>query len=248
MREANDMIQANLIPIPRRLARLRHRRVRQWVTVCSLYSVLLVAAYGALQAVWGHGDQVLERDVVTISNEISVTDKEVKSVTPKLNEARLTLAASLAVGSQPDWSVLLALLAAEMREEGGPAEQLLEQAMSAASASLGAPRGLEKVFAPALEDATKQIVLSSCELTPIAEVAAPTGASVSQNLAATQPRYTLALSGMGRSQAVISQYVLRLEQTGLFNRVTLIESRKAPFARGEAITFRIGCTMGGEGK
>lgn len=242
------MIQANLIPIPRRLARLRHRRVRQWVTACSIYSVLLVAAYGALQAVWGHGDQVLEHDVITITQEISTTDKEVKNVTPKLNEARLTLAASMAVGSQPDWSVLLALLAAEMREDAAPAQALLEQGMSGVSASLGAPHGLDRVFAPALEDATKQIVLSSCELTPIAEVAAPAGASIAQNLAATQPRYALALSGAGRSQAAISQYVLRLEQTGLFNRVTLIESRKAPFARGEAITFRIGCTMGGEGK
>ena len=240
------MIQANLIPIPRRLARLGQRRIRQWVTVCSVYSLLLVAVYGALQAVWGHGDQVFEHDVVTISQEIHETDKEVKTVTPKLNEARLTLAASLAVGSQPDWSVLLALLAAEMREESGEVVELMHQAMNGASVSLGAPRSLERLMLPAITDAARQIVLSSCELTPISEVAAPTGGSLTQNLAATQPRYTLALSGVGRSQAAISHYVLRLEQTGLFNRVTLIESRKAPFARGEAITFRIGCTLGGE--
>jgi len=241
----HTMIQANLIPIPRRLARQRRGRVRKWVTVCTVYCVLLVAAYGALHAVWGHSGQVLEHDVVTVAGDISATEKEVKLVRPKLNDARLTLDASRGVGSQPDWSVLLALLAGEMREtHHGDLLHMIREGMGGAALGLNAPAELNGLLAPMLDDFTKQIVLASCELEPVRGVAPALNAAAGQSLAATQPTYTLFLTGMGRSQGSISQYVLRLEQTGLFDRVTLIESKRTPFGEGEAVSFRIGCTMG----
>lgn len=249
------MIQANLIPIPRRMARQRHHRIRRWVSICSAYCVLLVVAYGTLQAMWGRGDQIIEHDVSRLTQEIAQTDMEMKTVAPKLQEARLTLAASMAVGSQPNWSILLALLAREMKENEEAATSLHRALLDTDRIGLTTAISTKQRLDPLLAD-HRQIVLSQCELVPVSEavtslpgVVAPNGSTVSPSAPAiAQQRYTLTLSGMGRSQAAISQYVLRLENTGLFDRVTLIESKLAPFGGGEAVSFRIGCTLGETGK
>jgi hypothetical protein len=238
------MIQANLIPIPRRLARQRRTRVRRWVTACTAYSVVLVVVYGALQAMWGAGDHV-EHDVQTVVNEITATERDVKQVQPRLSEATLTRDASREVSVQPNWSVLLALLAKEMRDDSAAARAMTEQGMAAAEAMIAAPPALTPLMLALVEDAARQIVLSSCELEPLRDGVALATATPAQNAGARQPKFTLVLTGMGRSQAAISQYVLRLEQTGLFDRVTLIESKRGPFAGSEAVSFRIGCGLGG---
>ncbi len=250
-----NMMQANLIPIPRRMARQRHHRIRRWVSICSVYCALLVAAYGTLQAMWGRGDQIIEHDVSRLMQEIAQTDQEMKTVAPKLQEARLTLAASMAVGSQPNWSILLALLAREMKEDDHAASSLHRALLDTDRLGLTTAISTREKPDPASID-SRRIVLSQCELAPVSEaatslpgVAASDGSTVSPAATAVaQQRYTLTLAGMGRSQAAISQYVLRLENTGLFDRVTLIESKLAPFGGGEAVSFRIGCTLGETGK
>ena len=246
------MIQANLIPIARRLARQRQHRIRRWVSICTVYCILVVAAYGTLEAMWGHGDQLIEEDVSKLTEELAQTDKELKTVAPKLQEARLTLAASMAVGSQPDWSILLALLAREMREQDEATATLRRALIDTHELSLTDSSAPKQTNQAEQGNENKLIVLSHCELLPVSDAASVVPAAGAANgspatslaPAVTHSRYTLALSGMGRSQAAISQYVLRLENTGLFDRVTLIESKLAPFGGGEAVSFRIGCTLG----
>ena len=53
----------------------------------------------------------------------------------------------------------------------------------------------------------------------------------------------LRLAGVGRSQAAVSQFVLRLEQLGLFDRVTLLDTRREPFGADSAVGFRAVCIM-----
>jgi hypothetical protein len=48
---------------------------------------------------------------------------------------------------------------------------------------------------------------------------------------------------VGRSQAAVSQFVLRLEQLGLFDRVTLLDTRREPFGADSAVGFRAVCIM-----
>jgi Tfp pilus assembly protein PilN len=64
---------------------------------------------------------------------------------------------------------------------------------------------------------------------------------------AGEPDRTLALDGMGRRQDSVSRFVLALEETGLFSRVSLLETRRKALAHGEAISFRVECRLGGEG-
>ncbi|MCZ6836441.1 MAG: PilN domain-containing protein [Planctomycetota bacterium] len=51
------------------------------------------------------------------------------------------------------------------------------------------------------------------------------------------------LRGYGQSQLEVSQYVLRLERTGLFTEVTLEESRREGFLESDAIAFRMRCQL-----
>ena len=59
--------------------------------------------------------------------------------------------------------------------------------------------------------------------------------------------FTLALNGYGRSPESVSEFVLRLEQVGLFKRVAVLTTNREPFMSGEAIAFEIACTLGDKG-
>ncbi len=53
----------------------------------------------------------------------------------------------------------------------------------------------------------------------------------------------LRISGYGRSQGVVSQFVLRMEQTGLFDSVSLVKTNREPFLTGEAVAFKLDCLL-----
>ncbi len=55
--------------------------------------------------------------------------------------------------------------------------------------------------------------------------------------------FRLDIKGMGRTQAVVSEFTLRLEQTGLFNTVKLDDANLEPFLGDKAIAFRVQCTL-----
>jgi hypothetical protein len=77
-----------------------------------------------------------------------------------------------------------------------------------------------------------EIVLDSCELTP---TDTKPGAAIH--------RYTLRLGGFGRHQVDIPNFVLRLEQMGLFERVTMLDSRARTDGDVEVFAFRIECSL-----
>ena len=56
-------------------------------------------------------------------------------------------------------------------------------------------------------------------------------------------RYRLKLSGFGRTQYSVSQFVLGLERTGVFESVRLINSYRQAFLDGQAIAFSIECRI-----
>ena len=56
-------------------------------------------------------------------------------------------------------------------------------------------------------------------------------------------RYELELSGFGRTQTSVSQFVLRLEQMQMFDLVELINSRRRTFLNSEAVAFSIRCRI-----
>lgn len=61
--------------------------------------------------------------------------------------------------------------------------------------------------------------------------------------AVPESNVVLNLSGLGRSQPAVSQFVLRLEATGLFAKVTMVDTSREGFLNGTAIAFRIECSL-----
>jgi hypothetical protein len=194
------MKPVNLIPTPRLDERHRKQRVRRWISACSAYSVMLLAAYCIIHATLGHAGQDLKDELSIVSNDIRVTQAKITAISPQVQEASLTLTASTAVGSQPDWSILLALLADELGN---------------------------------------RVVLSTVRLEPTTDLS-----KTQPTVSAVANRYTLHLQGVGQSQALVSQYVLKLEASKLFDRIKLIDSNRGPFGAGEAVSFRLTCEFG----
>ena len=75
-----------------------------------------------------------------------------------------------------------------------------------------------------------QIVLRTCELSP------PAGQS--------EGAFVAVAAGIARTPADAQEYAIRLQKTGLFERVTLLDTHREPFAGIEASAFRIECALG----
>jgi hypothetical protein len=58
-----------------------------------------------------------------------------------------------------------------------------------------------------------------------------------------QRRYGLKLSGFGRTQTSVSQFVLRLERIGIFESVRLLNSYRQAFLNDQAIAFSLECRI-----
>ncbi|MFC1635701.1 PilN domain-containing protein [Planctomycetota bacterium] len=96
------------------------------------------------------------------------------------------------------------------------------------------------------DELKEEIVLGNCQLVTGSRSSGnmtntlqdlPSSSSPQKYLAERQ--YKLELNGYGRTQTSVSQFVLRLEQMGMFDAVELINSRRQTFLNHEAVTFRI---------
>ena len=87
-----------------------------------------------------------------------------------------------------------------------------------------------------------EVVLKSCQLNPVWVAPGSTGpmplAPGSQGNG-----FLLALKGFGRSQAAVAQFVLRLEQTELFEQVKVIKISRESFMTVEAVSFQLDCLL-----
>ena len=94
------------------------------------------------------------------------------------------------------------------------------------------------------------IVLSKCEVTTVDSNGRPitgnhqealTSQAVTTLLNAHQ--YRLTLAGLGREHSAVSNFVVQLEQSGLFDSVTFLNNQRQDFQGQSAIVFDIECHM-----
>jgi Tfp pilus assembly protein PilN len=86
----------------------------------------------------------------------------------------------------------------------------------------------------------QRAVLSGCSLEPAGENAArrdPVKTMIRPS------RYTLALTGLTRTQDAATALAIALEGTGIFERVSLLEARRAGFRGEDAVSFRLECAL-----
>lgn len=201
------MRSVNLIPTPRLQARRRRIRIRWWTVVCVTYALALAAVYVGCRFRWDTGQSSNATIIRDVADEIAGYNRRIAAMRGAVQSVRARIEANRAVGNQPDWSVLLALMAKNL----GP-----------------------------------DVVLKRCKL----DLAGRGRSSVTPVDQSSERRreFVFEVSGLGRSQMAVSQFVLRLEQAGLFDRVKLIRTRREGFLTGNAIAFELACSLGAKSR
>ncbi len=105
------MTSVNLIPVPRLIARRRATVLRRWAWASGVYAACLAGAYGGVAAAWDYDRGGLQRTVDIESKGNNDRRARRQELDLGYERSRAMLEANRAVGQQPDWSILLRLLA-----------------------------------------------------------------------------------------------------------------------------------------
>jgi hypothetical protein len=205
------MKSVNLIPAPRLVAKRRRVHLRRCAAGCAVWAVMSVIAAGATQAMWRTAaDPQAEERLAIVADEIDRTDRAIAATRTQLAAAQSTLRAKEAIANQPDWGVLLAVLAQSIKQD---------------------------------------VVLKNCHVHPAGrrpgEVRRPPAAVApsASGAAAEAVPFVLDANGMAKDLEAAHRFVSDLEKTGLFARVTLLDTAREPFINGDAIAFRLECSL-----
>ncbi len=193
------MRSVNLVPPELVMARRRADRTRVWAGVTVVYSVIALST-GALAWSAGHVG-VDSRDRLTeLSDRTQKQEIALRLAREALATATRKLAAAREVSVHPNWTLLLNALAAFK----GP-----------------------------------DVVLTTLEIKPIMPKAEPTARAAgraaepvtkpSSGAGSTKPAgFLMTIIGDARTQKSVTDFVLRLEETGIFASVRLVESKSKP--------------------
>ncbi len=216
----------NLIPEYRLNARRKRTCRRRWMVGCVGYTVFLVLVFPIASLVWVR-DNSLTAQLLTVRQEVSDTEQLLKQVEDDLEDTRTTLNATKLVENQSVWSILLALLAGEVDDD-----IVLKKC---------------KIEPMILDAEEKKGFASNSPLRRLAgSLASSSGSEENQRIHVESELFLIDLQGYGLTQRAVSLFVLRLERTGLFEKVTLKETRREPFMNDQAIAFQVRCYLHGE--
>ncbi len=189
----------NLVPGSYRISRRRKQRTRGWAVAVLAYAAALVIGWGVLHYLSGGAQQATASQLTAADDRITDAQQAIKLLQPRLKDAMATMEAGRSVGDQPDWSILLQLVAGLLHDDA---------------------------------------VISACRL-------APTDANLPLEQRHLATSYTIHLEGLTRAHETVSEYVLALEDVGLFNSVKLISTQREPWGSQTAVAFQIDLVLGG---
>jgi len=191
----------NLIPAPRREAKRRRTHRNVCAAACGSYALLLAAALGVAHVMWsGAGAESVEVRLAAVQKDTDRLTRETATARAELAAARSTIEANRTVAEQPDWSILLGLLARLTGDD---------------------------------------VVLRSIAVAP-----SLAGQNPTTGKAAAPREVVLEVAGVGRTPLSVSRHVLKLEGTGLFAKVVLLDHNREAYLNDNAIAFRVQCTFG----
>ena len=208
----------NLVPSPRRFAAAARKRAHRWCWGVAIYAAVLLSAYIACSAAISVDGDDKTPMIEKATHQIEELNIAASTLRPQLDEAHTRLAVARTVGDQPDWSLLLAVVSSTVDDQIVLTTTKLEAAADSVPASKPPTR-------------------------------LPSGAPADSNAMPPQPTMLrVTLQGMGRSPAAVTQFVLRLERLGLFERVDLARSARQNLGAIDANVFRIECLLQRAGK
>jgi hypothetical protein len=176
-------------------------------------------------------DPQSDERLAVVSDDIERTERAIAGAKIRLAAAQSTLRANEAIASQPDWSILLAVLARGIGDD----VVLRSCHVHPAGTNGGRADGRRAVaVAPAAAPAPA---------TPASAAGAGAGAGAIVIAAEEPPPFVLEASGVARTLASAHRFVNDLEKTGLFARVSLLDTTRDSAISDGAIAFRIECSL-----
>jgi len=197
----------NLIPKYRIAARRRTRAAVRWAQGGAALAVVLVGSVVFFETQWAQNPQAMAEQLAEATTSVEDTGVRLRRLEAELLATQRRVDANRAVTNQPDYAVLLALLARTLDE---------------------------------------QVVLRSCGFEAMIFDDKPSETRRTSAAAPDQPAgFEVHTSGYAKTQRAVSDFVLRLEQTGLFHEVRLLRTQRepVPFGDGHAIGFEVRCYL-----
>jgi hypothetical protein len=214
------MQSVNFIPARRITAKQRRRQINRWAVTVSVYAMLLIGVYACSYALWGGGHAAIADEERKTSLRVEQAKRAISTLQGELTAEEATLKANQALADQPDWSVLLVLVAGSLSDEVVLNRCDLRPGQVLETAAAGSP----------------------------APGPPPSGPpSPAPGAAATPGPFVLTVAGYGKTMTAVSQFVLALERLALFDQVRLIKTNREPFQSTQAVAFQIECSLGNNG-
>lgn len=101
----------NLVPAHHLTARRRRMRSRRWMVAAATYAVVLIVAWMVLHVSSGGAQRAVAGQLNDMRGKIDDTRAALDHIQPRLREALATLEAGKSIGDQPNWSILMRLVA-----------------------------------------------------------------------------------------------------------------------------------------
>jgi len=193
----------NLIPGPRRHAKACRRLMRMWVGAAVAWAVVLLAVCALSRGMIGPAPASASsaQDSEKVREDTRATRRAILTCERQIAEVRESLQSIQAIGQQPDWSVLLAVVAEKLGED---------------------------------------VVLEACRLQE-----AGTAAKAAGDEPSIGGRFLFRLSGLSRTQPGVSEFIMRLENCGLFDQVRIVRTTRQDFLNAKAVAFELECLLQG---
>jgi hypothetical protein len=205
------VIPINLIPIERRVAAAKRRRIRLWSTIAGAYAgAVLIGCLVANAPLASHSPQV-QADLERLAQRTERANTEKARIEAQLTQQRRQLETARAVGEHPDWSILLDAIARAKAERASLDSVTLTSRLVEAKAAPAAP--------------------------PSADAASGTPAPKPKPTPTTN--YTLRLTGFVVGPGEVFEFARAIEQLSVFDDVRVKDSRSAPLGAMAATRFEI---------
>jgi Tfp pilus assembly protein PilN len=140
------MIAVNLMPTWRRQQLRRRARRRLWTIVASIYALALALMCVSWRMAWADDDCDISQQLALVRGDIEATENVIAQLRGEVRKRQMSLQVSDSIAGQPDWSILLALVA-KLREDDVVLNRCdLDTGGRPATALLGAPSASPLLF------------------------------------------------------------------------------------------------------
>lgn len=181
----------NLISDSRKLEYRKANCITAWTGGLAIWTAAIATAC-TLAAALSHIESDFESTRSALLLRTTAAQSNAAQSKAVIDRVNTRLAITRAVRANPDWSVLLPVVSAELGDE---------------------------------------VALERIALEPVRSAEA-------------QSRATLTLTGVGTSRAAVTDFVMRLEQTGAFVRVETASAQRRPIRDHEFFAFELLCRVG----